>query len=158
MQRRSQILVLGIGNTLLSDDGFGVHVINRMSADESQASDILYRDGGTMGLSLLPDIEDSDGLIVVDAGELGTDPGELRVFVGADMEDHLSRCKGTVHEVAMADLLDAARLSGRSPRARALVVVQPAETGWGDGPTEAVAAAIPLACEAVRGVIAEWRQ
>ena len=100
MQGRNRILVLGIGNTLLSDDGFGVHVINRFSEDDSLSPDILVRDGGTMGLSLLPEIEDSDGLIVVDAGELGAEPGELRIFMDDEMENHLSRCKGTVHEVA----------------------------------------------------------
>lgn len=157
MQRQNRILVLGIGNTLLTDDGFGVHVVNRISESRDLGPGILIRDGGTMGLSLLPDIEDSDALIVVDAGELGAEPGELRVFRDAEMEDHLSRCKGTVHEVAMADLLDAARITGREPRARALVVVQPERTDWGDAPTERVAAAIPLACDRVLEVIADWR-
>lgn len=158
MQRHNRILVLGIGNTLLSDDGFGVHVINRLSSDDALSPDVLVRDGGTLGLSLLPDIEDSDGLIVVDAGELSAQPGELRVFRGAEVEDHLSRCKGTVHEVAMADLLDAAKITGRAPSECALVVVQPEQTGWGDYPTDRVAAAIPLACDVVRNVIADWRQ
>lgn len=157
MHDRNQILVLGIGNTLLTDDGFGVHVINAIAAEPVRAPNVLLRDGGTLGLSLLPDIEDSARLIVVDAGEIGAEPGEMRVYFGAEMDAHLSTCKGTVHEVAMTDLLQAARMSGHPPHEQALIVVQPAETGWGEAPTDAVAAAIPRACAAIEQVIANWQ-
>jgi hydrogenase maturation protease len=121
-------------------------------------SNVSICDGGTIGLSLLSEIEDADRLIVVDAGELKAAPGELRVFEGPEMDEHLSRNGGTVHEVSMADLLRAARMTGREPRERALIVVQPELIDWADAPTPRVAGAIDGACVAARDLIARWRQ
>ncbi len=149
------VLVIGIGNTLLSDDGFGVHVVDALRASEVSGSSTRLLDGGTIGLSLLPDIEDADHLIVVDAAELNEQPGTLRVFAGEDMDAHLSRHKSTVHEVAMSDLLCAARLSGNSPLTRFLVAVQPSSTDWGLNPTAQVQAAVEAACALVNDRIAE---
>lgn len=154
----TKTLILGVGNTLLSDDGFGVHVIERLREALGTDEDIIIRDGGTLGLTLLPEIEDADRLIVVDAGELHDAPGTMRVYYNEDMDRHLSQAKGTVHEVAMSDLLDAARLVGRAPQARALIVVQPEITTWGEVPTPAVAEAIPLACEKTISIVEEWRK
>lgn len=157
-REEEQILILGVGNTLLCDDGFGVHVTERLRRDYALGDGVAICDGGTIGLALLPDIENSDRLIVIDAGELKDAPGTMRVYFNDDMDRHLSTCKGTVHEVAMSDLLQAARLTGKAPRERALIVVQPETTGWGEAPTENVAAAIPKACETVLDLIGRWRQ
>lgn len=62
-------LVLGIGNSLLTDDGVGIHVIEALVPEAS--GHLIIRDGGTIGLALLPEIEDADQLIAVDAMELG---------------------------------------------------------------------------------------
>ena len=76
------VLVLGIGNTLLSDDGVGVHVIRalengRTNLPENQR-DVRLRDAGTLGLALLPEIAEAQRLIIVDAANFGGEPGEVR--------------------------------------------------------------------------------
>lgn len=147
------VLVLGVGNSLLSDDGFGIHVIEELKSGNHLDERVRMRDGGTLGLSLLPDIEDADHIIVVDAAELKAPPGELQVFEGTDMDAHLSRHKSTVHEVAMVDLLSAARLAGTLPKTQTLVAVQPECLDWGTRPTTPVAASIPSACDLVCGLI-----
>ncbi len=121
-------LVLGVGNTLLSDDGVGVHVAKVLESRSELSSRIKVIDGGTLGLSLLPEIEDAAGLIVVDAAELGAPPGTVRLFEDDAMDRHLSGKKTTVHEVAVADLLAAASMTGHAPQDRALVAIQPAST------------------------------
>ena len=153
----STVLVIGIGNSLLSDDGFGVHVIKEIRPLLESDDSIKIVDGGTIGLNLLPDIEDNNHLIVVDAAEMGLSPGALRVLCDERMDEHLSRHKSTVHEVAMSDLLCAARLSGRSPQTRCLIAVQPGSLDWGLLPTEPVQAAISDACELIRNRIGELR-
>jgi hydrogenase maturation protease len=153
----SSVLVIGIGNTLLSDDGFGVHVIEEIRSSLETVDAIKIVDGGTIGLNLLPDIEDNDHLIVVDAAEMGLPPGALRVLCDEHMDEHLSRHKSTVHEVAMSDLLCAARLSGHSPHTRCLIAVQPGSLDWGLSPTEPVQAAIADACNLVISRIEELR-
>lgn len=155
MKRPLTILVLGLGNTLLADDGFGVHVANAVAA----ANDGLRcLDGGTIGLNLLPEVEAADALILVDASEIGREPGTLAVFEGLAMDAQLGGKKRTAHEVAAFDLLATADLLGRRPALRALVAVQPQSTAWGLEPTAAVAAAMPRAIDLVLDIAARWRR
>ena len=109
-----RILVLGLGNTLLTDDGIGLHVIAALEQDVAKASagPVVILDGGTLGLSLLPEIEAATALIVVDAANFGGAPGEVRVFDEAAMDAQLGAAKTSAHELALADLISAARLCG----------------------------------------------
>jgi len=159
---RMRVLVMGIGNTLLQDDGIGVHVTESLrtdynGADPSPDPQLDLIDGGTIGLSLLPEIEDAAAVIVVDASELGEAPGTLRIFRGSEIDQQLSGKRRTVHEVALADLFAAAAIRGRSPARRALVAIQPASTELGLDLTPDVQAAIPRAREAVIGLARQWR-
>ena len=152
-------LLVGIGNTLLTDDGVGVHVIRELDALRRAGEighAIRLRDGGTSGLALLSEFKDLDALIVIDAMELGAGPGTVRVFQAADMDLQLRGRKGTAHEVALADLMAAAQLIGCMPERRALVGVQPGSTQWGLSPTEPVRAAISQACEIVLSLLGDW--
>jgi hydrogenase maturation protease len=150
------VLVLGLGNMLLTDDGVGPAVIARLMADGPPRGARL-RDGGTMGLDLLPEIEGAAALVVVDAAELGAEPGTLAVLEGRAMDAQLGGKKRTAHEVSLADLMGAAALTGCRPARRALVAVQPGGTGWGLAPTRCVAAAIGPACLAVTELVERWR-
>jgi hydrogenase maturation protease len=113
-------------------------------------------DGGTIGLSLLPDLEDADAVIIVDASEIGESPGAMRVFRNREIDRQLSGKRRTVHEVALADLFSAAEIRGRSPAQRVLVAIQPRCTEWGLEPTPEVRAAIPLACETIDSLVNGW--
>ena len=117
---------------------------------------VALRDGGTIGLALLSEIEESGALIAIDAMELGAAPGTVQAFRGPDMDRQLCGKKRTAHEVALADLIMAARLAGCAPERRALVAIQPASTKWGLSPTEPILAAIPKACSAVLSLIEDW--
>lgn len=115
-------LVLGIGNSLLSDDGVGIHVINALDARKADGvapSGFQTRDGGTIGLALLSELNRDTDLIVVDAMELGAAAGTVRTFLDGEMDRQLTGTKRSAHEVALADLMMAAELSGCAPRRRA---------------------------------------
>ena len=107
-----RVLVMGVGNTLLQDDGIGVHVAESLRADHR--SDPAYFDtqldiidGGTIGLSLLPDIEDAEAVIIVDASEMGDRPGALRVFRDREIDLLPSRIVGRRREgVSTPDTAD----------------------------------------------------
>ncbi len=153
-----KILVLGLGNTLLTDDGIGPHVIAALDrgAAARNTAEVATLDGGTLGLSLLPEIEAATALIVVDAASYGGAPGEVRVFDEAAMDAQLGATKTSAHELALADLLGAAALSGCLPERRALVGIAPALVSWGLEPTPEVAASIPLACAEIEKIIERW--
>ena len=139
----NKYLVLGLGNTLLSDEGVGVHVVRRLQADAPQEAGVTYMDGGTLSFTLAESIESTDNLIVVDATELQSSPGTLQVFENEGMDEFIgSNRKRSVHEVSLLDLLAIARLTDTLPRRRALVAIQPQEVDWGDVPTGPVTAAI----------------
>jgi hydrogenase maturation protease len=153
---RKKVLVMGVGNTLLQDDGIGVHVTETLKASQLSPAGIDYLDGGTIGLSLLPEIEEADAVVIVDASEIGETPGAMRIFRNAEIDQQLSGRKKTVHEVALADLFSAAAIRGRCPSERALVAIQPGSTDWGLEPTADVQATIPRACEAISKLTREW--
>jgi len=147
------ILVLGLGNVLLSDDGVGVHVVR----DLEQQAGVVCRDGGTLGLTLLPEIETAGGLIVIDAARFGGAPGDVTLFEDAEFDARLIGLHDTVHELSLSDLMDAARLTGGLPVRRAIVGIEPQSTEWGMTPTPAVAAAVPRARRRVEDLIDKWR-
>lgn len=156
-----QALVLGIGNTVLSDEGIGVHVLRRLVEIQDTATPlpapVALMDGGTLSFELVAPITAARSLILIDACELCEPPGTVQTFVGAAMDEKLRRRGGSVHEVGLSDLLDMARLLGELPPQRALIGIQPQSLAWGDAPTPAVAAAIPAACQAVSALLEHWR-
>lgn len=156
MPAERSILVLGLGNVLMQDDGVGVHAANALGHWVEGRDSVVVRDGGTLGLSLLPEVEACSGLIVLDAAMLSAPPGTVKAFEGAAMDAQLSGKKFSVHEVALSDLLAAAELLGGKPERRALIGVQPEVVDWGLEPTPAVAAAIPKMHEAVRDLVERW--
>jgi len=154
---RPTILVLGLGNTLLTDEQVGVRVAQAVGRDpRAETLGLRALDGGTMGLSLLVDMEDADAMVVIDAAQIGAPPGGIEVFEGEAM-DHFLRTRGrNPHDIGLDDMLDGLRLRDAVPEHRALVGVQPAHLGVGAAMTPAVAEALPTAVEAVFELAARW--
>lgn len=154
----NRTLVLGLGNTLLADEGIGIHALNALQLNYTDFADVEFLDGGTLSFTLAGPIEDADQLIVIDAAQLYAEPGTVQVFVGDDMDRYLgSNNKRSVHEVGLIDLMIIARLTDRLPQRRALIGIQPRDIDWGDHPSEPVAAAIPKVCDLARDLIRSWQ-
>lgn len=149
-------LVLGIGNTLLTDEGAGIHVLQALQESYPETAGVTYLDGGTLSFTLAGAVEESDNLIVLDAAQLKSKPGTVDCLVNEEMDDFLGTTKRSVHEVGLLDLLDIARLTGNLPARRALVAIQPDVIDWGEAPTKNVAAAIPVAVDKVVGLLKQW--
>jgi hydrogenase maturation protease len=149
------VLVLGLGNRLLGDDAAGPLAVDALAA-AARDDDTLFLDGGTIGLALLPGIEDAAAFIAVDAALFGATPGTVRVFEGEAMDAQLGGRKRSAHEVALFDLMASAELNGRLPARRALVAVEPQCTELGLVPSAAVAAAIPQLCAEVNELLGRW--
>jgi hydrogenase maturation protease len=151
------ILVLGIGNVLLCDEGAGVHAMRRLEKI-CRLPGVQFADGGTLSFTLAGLIESSPALIVFDAAEMHTPPGSIAVFEGERMDDFLgSGRKRSVHEVSLLDLMAVAALGGRLPQRRALIGIQPLSIDWSEAPSETVAQAIPEACERAHEIIQRWQ-
>jgi len=152
------LLVLGIGNTLLGDEGAGVHAMRRLEKSCGGLAGVEFVDGGTLSFTLAGLIESSAALIVLDAAEMKAAPGSVAVFEGERMDEFLgSERKRSVHEVSLLDLMALAALGGRLPARRALIGIQPQQIDWAETPSEVVAEAIPQACAQARELIERWQ-
>ena len=156
---KNKTLVLGLGNTLLGDEGAGVYVVRALQARYANRADVEFVDGGTLSFTLAGPIEEAENLIVIDATQLQQQPGTVRVYEGEDMDRFLgSNRKSSVHEVSLMDLMAMAHLAEALPARRALIGIQPEYLDWSDAPTGNVTRAIPLACDIAMDLIDRWRR
>jgi len=152
----NSIAVMGVGNSLLQDDGAGIHALELFARDNTFPG-VNCLDAGTVGLALMSSLGHLDGLVALDAMRLGKAPGTITVLEGAEMDAHLRNHHGSVHELGLSDVMDALRLNDDLPPKRALVGIEPGEMGWGTEPTEDVAAAIPEAADCVHTLLRGWQ-
>lgn len=154
-----KILVLGIGNTLLADEGVGIVAMQELEALLGARKDIEFIDGGTLSFTLAVPISECDALLVIDAAELEAAPGTVRSFESDAMDRFLGENrKSSVHEVGLLDLRAISLLTGYWPQRRALIGIQPAFVGWGEALTPAVAAALPEICGAATEIIGRFAE
>lgn len=117
-------IILGIGNTLISDDGVGVHIINKLEKEYNLPDNVTIIDGGTKGLDLLPFIEGSDRMLIVDAANFDKEPGTIDTVIGDDIPQFLSM-KLSMHQIGLPDMLFAAKLMDIAPSEMCLIGIQP---------------------------------
>jgi len=154
----SNTLVLGIGNTLLSDEGAGIHALNQLQSAHPDIPGTVFIDGGTLSFTLAAYLQDSDNLIVLDAAELKSPPGTVRTMIGTEMDKFLGAVRRSPHEVGLLDLFDMARLTESLPVNRALIGIQPASIEWGMSPTPAVDKVLPIAVSEALNLIERWNK
>lgn len=150
-------LVLGVGNPLMSDDGVGIRIMKELAAQQPALDDVEYLDAGTLSLLLLPRFEHCDALLVLDAAQLGGAPGDLRVLLDHEMDAFFRNARGSVHEVGIRDLLDAARLVGSLPLRRGFVGVQPERVALGGSLSPSVQPAVGMAAAHARAILEKWQ-
>jgi len=138
---RKQILLLGVGNILQSDDGVGVHVIEKMR-DEITSDDVEVFDGGTAGLDLLSVIDSRRTVLVVDAVDGGRAPGTVYRFTADDLDGKSLRLN-SLHQLGLLETLQMASLLGRGPEQVVIIGVQPEVVDWAMELSDTVARSVP---------------
>jgi hydrogenase maturation protease len=151
-------LILGIGNTLLCDEGAGIHALNLFQLYHPDLPNLSYIDGGTLSFTLAAYIEDCDNLIVLDAAELHAPAGTVKAMVGEAMDAFLGAARRSPHEVGLLDLFDIARLTESLPVNRALIGIQPQSIEWGMSPTDPVERALAKAVGEAEDLLVRWNQ
>jgi hydrogenase maturation protease len=131
------ILVLGVGNILLRDEGVGVRVIERLQGNYAFSPNVHLLDGGTLGIRLLEYITAADHLIVVDAVRNGGPPGTLYRLLA----DQLTQCisfKNSLHQTGLLETLAYAEMLDKRP-STIVVGIEPADIApWGTELTESI--------------------
>ena len=151
----NSIVVLGVGNILLTDEGLGVHVVEGLKANYTFTPQISLIDGGTMGMELLTYMRGMKKILLIDAVNGGEAPGTIYEFPHRELEqyftDHIS-----VHEVGMQDILRI-RAIQENPLEDAIVIgVEPESLDVGFEPSAPVQKALPEVKDRVLRVLREW--
>jgi hydrogenase maturation protease len=116
------VLILGVGNLLLTDDGFGVHVINALR-DIPLPHEVTLIEAGIVSHQLIPEFHAADLLIFIDAVEAGDTPGSIFRFKPEDMQ-FMSQLKVSLHDISLIDVLHMTALTGERPET-IIFAVQP---------------------------------
>lgn len=124
MSYRCQALVLGIGNVLWADEGFGVRAVEALHANYAFPDAVSLLDGGTQGIYLFDAIASARRLLVLDCIDFGLAPGSLRVLRDREVPEW-GTVKMSPHQTGLSEVLALARLRGEAPEAVTLIGVQP---------------------------------
>lgn len=145
---RPEVLVLGLGNLLLRDDGIGIELLQRLESEMPPDPRVEFIDGGTQGLALGAHIADRRGVLILDAVQLGSEPGTVHHLT--DPQRYRPPQGTTAHAANAGDLLATAELLGDLPDRCELVGIEPAELSTGLGLSLVVSDAFPEALAAAR--------
>jgi hydrogenase maturation protease len=145
------VLVLGIGNVLLGDEGVGVHAVRRLE-EEAWPAHVKLLDGGTGGFHLLSLFEEFERIVLVDATMDGQPPGTVRVIRPRFASDYPKTL--SAHDIGLKDLVESAALLGHTPEVVLIVVsVKTLPEGLHAELSPDVAASLPHVAELVREAV-----
>jgi len=145
-QRR--IVVLGVGNLLWADEGFGVRCVEALAAGWDVPPEVEVMDGGTLGLALVPELLDATHVLLFDAVAHRGEPGTLVVARDDEIPALMGGDKMSLHQVGMNDILASLELLGHKPEHFTVVGIRPVQLAdYGGSLTEPVRAQLPAALE-----------
>jgi hydrogenase maturation protease len=118
-------LILGIGNVLWADEGFGIRTIETLYARYTFPDTVRIMDGGTQGIFLLPWVRNAKRLLIFDAIDYGLEPATLKVIRGDNVPRFMGAKKVSMHQAGFQEVLSSADLAGDLPDELVLIGVQP---------------------------------
>jgi hydrogenase maturation protease len=147
-------LILGLGNPLVRDEGFGVQAVARLTEKYAFPEEVEVVDGGTLGLKLLPLLQDADRVIILDAVDVSKPPGTL-VRIGWDEVHRALPMKISPHQETVTEVLGMLELMRGKPEHLQIVGVQPGSLEMGlelsDEVQEAMAGALETVVQTLEG-------
>jgi hydrogenase maturation protease len=151
------LLVLGIGNVLWADEGFGVRCVEALRAGWDFAEHVQLVDGGTQGLYLLPLVQQATRLLILDAVDYGLAPGTLKRVENDEVLRFLGAKKMSLHQTGFQEVLMLAQMTDSYPKDVLLIGCQPEELeDYGGSLRPCVKAALDAALPMAIERIAAW--
>lgn len=152
-----KIMVMGVGNVLLSDEGLGVHFLNVLSQDPLPES-VELLEGGTAGLELVHLIKEVDYLIIIDAVNANDEPGAIFRFEPEDIRVMPAQFEVSFHQVGILEVLAMANILGTAPKTL-IFGVQPKSLEMGLELTQEIQTVLPkvkdLVLQEIKNIIEE---
>lgn len=148
-------VLLGVGNTLLTDEGVGVRLIEQLQAGYEIPAVLEVIDGGTAAMELLEDLENLDLLVIADCVRVGKPPASVVVLKGDEVPAFF-RARISPHQVGLSDVLATLEITERAPRNVVVIGVQPFDISTCMEQSAPVRAAMPEALQAIRDALAAY--
>ena len=139
-------VVLGIGNTILTDEAAGVRAVELLEQRYQIPDDVLVIDGGTSGMEMIEDLSDLDVLIVIDVVKTGAAPGTVVKIAGDEIPVFFRR-KLSPHQIALPDVLASLELLDSMPKEIVVLGVEPISLELGMEMTATIAEQVPVLVE-----------
>ncbi len=149
------VLVLGLGNLVMTDDALGSRAILELEKRYRFPEQVALLDGGTLGLDLLPRLEGIDRLLVIDALQMGAEPGSVFRLEGEEVPRAFAN-KLSVHQMGLQDLLAVAELQGHLPGQLVVLGAQAESIEMGLEMSAAVNTALEQLMAKVVHELSEW--
>ncbi|WP_035099601.1 HyaD/HybD family hydrogenase maturation endopeptidase [Aneurinibacillus terranovensis] len=152
-----QVTVLGIGNILYQDEGVGVHAVEAFRKKHPERPGLTIEDGGTEGMKLLPIVEQSTHLIIVDAVVSSKEAGTV-ICLEKDRIPYFGGMRMSQHQQSFQEVLFLADIRGHLPDYIYFIGVVPKQVEWGLELTPAVTCRIPVILEHIESCLKRWGQ
>jgi len=149
-----QIVVMGVGNVLLTDEGVGIRVIQELTAYYEFPANVKLVDGGVLGLSLTGVMMEADQVIIIDAVRGGDEPGTIYRFTWEAKPSHI-QYKDSLHQIDLMETMGTLPLIGQEPEVLVVGVEYENIFDWGTELTPKVEAAVPTLVEMVISELAK---
>ncbi|MGL5283213.1 MAG: HyaD/HybD family hydrogenase maturation endopeptidase, partial [Plesiomonas shigelloides] len=125
MTTQQQVVIMGLGNILWADEGFGVRAAEKIYAEYDLPDYVEVVDGGTQGYNLLQYVARATHLIILDAIDFGHEPASLHTYEGRAIPAYLSAKKMSLHQSSFSEVLALAEIKDTYPEHVVLIGVQP---------------------------------
>jgi len=147
-----KVVIIGVGNLLLKDEGVGVHVAQELQK-KGLPTGVEVRDGGVAGIGLLDFFPDASKVLLIDAADMNLEPGALVRFTPEEVAGKVNGPRFSAHDIGLLEVLELVRALDPCPPEVVIFGIQPKEIFWGTELSPEVQASIPKVVEMVFGEI-----
>jgi hydrogenase maturation protease len=119
-----RVIVLGVGNILLSDEGIGVRAIEKLQQDYDLPPEVVIIDGGTTGMEMLEDLSNATHIVIVDAVRSGKPPASI-IRLADEQVPVFFKTKLSPHQIGLSDVLATLEFIGEAPGGVTVIGVEP---------------------------------
>jgi hydrogenase maturation protease len=155
LKAEKKTMVLGIGNIIMGDEGFGLHVIRRLK-EIGMPDNIILEEGGVGGFELLGSLQGIEKLVVVDIMMLPLPPGELKVFEPGDLPTEPGKAIVSFHQIGVLELVNIWGMMGNKEPEVTFIVTCPHNIDWGTELSEPLKPAVEKAANMIKNLCADY--
>jgi len=143
-----KIVIIGVGNLLLKDEGVGVHVAQELQKRDLSSA-VEVHDGAVAGIGLLDFFPGASKVLLIDAADMNLDPGAIVRFTPEEVISEKGGPRFSAHDVSLLEVLKLAKALDQYPLEVVIFGIQPKEISWGTELSPEVRASVPKVIEAV---------